>query len=449
MVGVLASNLATWIVEPTNSATGADGYEARKLLRTTDTTTHYGSTAAKQLFQDIATDMMTTNGGRVFIRNGTYGIGGAASGNIWGWVDWPPDDTDGLDYQIHLYGETRDGVIIKDTGGTGVDDILFTFHGHGVVENITFDGNNASASGMNLLQFHNGGNPYAAGLIVNNCRFRKHTGIGFLSDKAKYIELYKSYFELPNTNADQCAIGQSEGWCHVANNTFERLTGSGSLDGSNLTSGCMMNGNIHDNVIKRENGHYFAAISLEPFDTNPDYYNINIYNNNIDNGSISFGGLGTWSTTYWNVHVYNNTVQGAQIQALGPESGVTDQIKKCSITGNKITDSYYGAIAVSQTAGQVIIKDNEITNTNTSLNTTTFDKGAIYIADTTDTICEDNNIYMGSNADTHYSPSGISYVGTNVNLTLRNNKILNRTASNSNYVVSGTQTGSKRISRNI
>ena len=205
----------------------------------------------------------------------------------------------------------------------------------------------------------------------------------------------------------------------------------------------------HDNVIKRENGHYFAAISLEPFDANPDYYNINIYNNNIDNGSISFGGLGTWSTTYWNVHVYNNTVQGAQIQVLGPESGVTDQIKKCSVTGNKITDSYYGAIAVSETAGQVIIKNNEITNTNTSLNATTFDKGAIYISDTTDLVCEDNDIYMGvvSPADAHFSPSGISYDGTNVNLTLRNNRIRNRTVANPNYVVSGSQTGTKRISR--
>src|SRR6185503_5419004 len=364
MVGVLASNPATWIVEPTNAASGADGYEARKLLRTTDTTTHYGTNDANDMFQDIATDMMTTNGGLVYIRNGVYKINGAGTGNIWGWVDWPPDDTDGLTYQIRLVGETRDSVIIKDVAGTGVDDILFTFHGNGVVENITFDGDNLAASGMNLLQFHNSDNPYEAGLIVNNCRFRKHTGIGFLTDKAKYIELYNSYFELPDTNADQCAVGQSVGWCHIANNTFERLTGSGSLDGSSLTSGCMMNANIHDNVIKREAGHTIMAISLEPFDSNPDYENVSIHDNNCDNGAIRFGGLGAWGTTYNQVHVYNNIIHGADVSVIGPTSGSTNtQIKNCSVTRNKIIDPYYSGISVANTnAGEIIVKRNEIYN---------------------------------------------------------------------------------------
>src|SRR6476659_8228106 len=129
MVGVLASNLATWIVEPTNALSGADGYEARKLLRTTDTTTHYANTNAKQLFQDIATDMTTTNGGLVYIRNGVYGINGGATGHIWGLVDWPPnDDGIGSNFLIRLQGETRDGVIIKNTYSGANDDILFTMH---------------------------------------------------------------------------------------------------------------------------------------------------------------------------------------------------------------------------------------------------------------------------------------------------------------------------------
>jgi hypothetical protein len=450
MVGVLASNPATWIVEPTNANSGADGYEARKLFRTTDTTTHYASTAAKQLFQDIATDMMTTKGGLVVLRNGIYGINGPASGNIWGWVDWPPDDTDGLDYQIVLRGETRDGVIIKDIGGTGADDILFTAHGNFSIENVTFDGDNLAANGMNLLQFHNGDNPYEAGIRVRNCRFRKHTSIGFLTDKAKYVELFDSYFELPNTNGDQAAIGQSEGWCHIAGNTFERLTGSGELDGSSLTSGCMMNGNIHDNIIKREPGHIVMGISLEPFDTNPDYLDINIHNNQILNGAIRIGGLGTWSTLYHNIHVYNNTLHGADVSMFGPESGITDQIMNNSITGNKILDPYYEGILVSATSGQVIVKNNEITNSNIAQDATTFDKGCIYLADTKDIVCENNSLYMGvvDPEDPKFSPYGIALVGTtNDNPTVRNNRIRNRTVANPNYVLSGSRTGNVLISK--
>src|SRR6185503_19880201 len=129
MVGVLASNLATWIVEPTNATSGADGYEARKLYRTTDTTTHYASTGAKQLFQDIAIDLESTNGGLVYIRNVVYVIDGSATGHVWGMIDFPNDDTHtGDDFKIKLVGETRDGVIIKKSITTGVDDILFTFH---------------------------------------------------------------------------------------------------------------------------------------------------------------------------------------------------------------------------------------------------------------------------------------------------------------------------------
>ena len=52
-----------------------------------------------------------------------------------------------------------------------------------------------------------------------------------------------------------------------------------------------------------------------------------------------------------------------------------------------------------------------------------------------------------SPADANFSPFGIKYAGTNVNLQLRNNRIRNRTVSNPNYVASGSQTGTKRISK--
>jgi hypothetical protein len=448
-MGILANQLPTWIVEPTNSATGADGYEARKIRRTTDTTTHYGSTAAKQLFQDIATDMMSTKGGKVVIKNGTYIINGAASGNIWGFIDFPPDDTDGLDYQIVLEGESRDGTIIKNSSTTAVDDILFTFHGHGVLKNLTFDGDSLSTSGLNLLQFHNSDNPYDAGFIVENCRFRKHTGIGLLTDNARYVELINNYFELPEKIGDQAAIGQSEGYCKIYGNVFERLTGSGELDGSSLTSGCMQNGIICNNIIKREPGHIVHGISLEPFDSNPDYDNVVIHNNIVQHGQIKFGGLGAWGTTFRNIHIRNNDIYGAGAGFLGPTSGDTStQIMDCSITDNKMYYPYYSGLHLAVSAGQVIVARNEIVNSNIAVDATTFDKGAVYIEDTVDLILEDNRITMGvldvENPD--YCPLGIKTVGTQHNFTMQENRIKNNTVANPSYQLSGSFTGTKRIS---
>ena len=446
---VVAQELSKWIVEPTNELSGASGYDARKRHRTTDSTTHYGATEANDMFQAISDDIDGLNGGLVYIKNGVYPIDSGGAGHVWGQVDWPAnDDGVGSDYFIHLLGETRDGVIIKNANSSAVDEILFTMHANCLVENMCFDGDDVSDDNMNLLQFHNSGNPYTAGMTVRNCRFRKHTGIGVLTDNARYVELIGNYFELPSHTSDQAAIGQSEGYCHVYGNTFERLSGALELDGSSLTSGCMENAVISNNVIRREPSHYFAGISLEPFDSNPDYHNILISNNNIQNGVISVGGLGTWGTLFHNVHVVGNSITGAHIQYLGPESGVTDQVKDCSIRNNILYDPYYAGISITATAGRLVVSKNEIHHSNIAQDATTFDKGCFYIADTVDLVVNDNDLYMDvvDPEDSNYCPMGIKTAGTNENFEMRENRIHNRTVANASYQLSGSFTGTKLIS---
>ena len=94
---VLAGSLPTYICEPTNAWAGTQGYEARKIYRSTDTITHYSSAAT--MFQTIANDLALSPGigGRVELKNGLYIINTDPGSTFM--IDWSSDAYGGSRYK--------------------------------------------------------------------------------------------------------------------------------------------------------------------------------------------------------------------------------------------------------------------------------------------------------------------------------------------------------------
>jgi len=95
------------------------------------------------------------------------------------------------------------------------------------------------------------------------------------------------------------------------------------------------------------------------------------------------------------------------------------------------------------------IRNNLIKNSNISLDVNVSSKGLIRLVRCTDTICENNSLYMGvkSPEDAKFSPYGIKYISM-VNPTIRNNMTVNRTPANSSYIDKGGHTGNIVITDN-
>ena len=310
------------------------------------------------------------------------------------------------------------------------------------VENITFDGNSVETD-HDLVIFTGGTNSRNG--RVNNCKFMRHTKLGLQSFSTASMVVTNNRFENVATGGtDQCAL-ECLSWGQVSGNSFDRTTGYG--DGSSLTFGGAKNTEVSHNTFNRVQDQVIQGISLEPFGNN--YENMNIHDNIIVNGRITVGGDGSWSETTNRISICNNTLIGDTIRIKGPESGShSTQMKNIVITGNQIYDTREIGLNVEYVAGPVLVKDNFIHNTNTSLNDVyTADKGGILIYNTTDAIVERNNILMDNNADVDFCPYGITYEDT-TNLYLRDNRIINRTTSNPSYIAAGSNTGTKLISRN-
>lgn len=433
---VEAKDIATYIVEPTNANIDASsGFTVRKRFKDTDTTTTY-TTDVSTMFDDI-TDQMTRptgsgstmKGGLLFLKNGTYTCDTA------GIV--ASDSTDGANVHLRIVGETRERTILK-SGFTGSSQLLLA-HCSLDVENMTFDGNsNATINGINTSS-----TTATKTLRVKNCRFTNIDGFDiFNTDNLYGLEVSECRFDNQQATFDQFAF-ECTGYANIHDNLFDRTVGE--TTGESLTSGSAFNVNIHDNIFLRSSGG--NAISLEGFTGNPNYNNVTIDGNTVNNGKILIGSSGTWDNTFRNVRISNNNVYQGAIVVKGPSSGsYSTQVKDVTVENNTLIDSWTAGVYVVHCMGYVTVRNNIIKNSNKSLDATTFDKGAIYMELSTDTICEDNSIFMETSTS-NQCPFGIKYVDL-INPTIRNNRILNRTA-NSSYITSGTHTGNKLISRNL
>jgi len=435
----MARQLPTYILEPTNQWAGTSGYEARKIYRDAETITHYSSAAT--MFQAIGDDLGTapSTGGRIECKNGLYVIDtDIGAGNYH--VKFS-NNTDGAGIHIDLIGETRNNTIIRNSVSSGSLNRMFGFNCNTNLENITFDVNGVGTETACVVVESD-----ATGKIgarVNNCKFMKHTGMGFQTYKTDWAIVTNNRFENTGTAADdQCALV-----CHeygmITNNMFDKTVGEPI--GSCLTFGECNNAVIANNVIVRPSNCY-NGISLEAFG---DYHDVNVCNNVLTNGNILIGATGTWAYTFKRININNNTLNGGDIQILGPDSGShTTQMKDINVEGNWVQDAQEGGIRVFDAAGPTVIRNNFIRNTNMSgSNPGAPYNSAINLRDGNKIICERNNIWMDSNGDPDVNPNGIRFENI-VDYWIQNNRIINLSA-NPSYTNGGGNSGTQIISKSL
>jgi hypothetical protein len=441
MADVVAKDLATFIVEPVGSdINNPASFTVGKRFQDSETTTSYTSSQITTMFDDIMDEMSrptasssNMRGGLLCLNNGTYLLDSAG-------IDIS-DATDGPNVSVRIIGESRDKTILKcDTDLTN-DKILQPACSL-EVDGISFNGNGTTMQAISPLTTTNA----AKILKVRNCRFNNFADFDILIGHNQHeFDLSESIFENHQVSNDQCAF-ECIGWASIHDNYFEKT--SGNLTGESLTTGTVFNCHIYNNIINRTT-HDNGGISMEAFDVNDDNANVHIHSNMLINAGISIGSVGgPWSTTFRNVTIDSNALYGGGIRIVGPNTGdQSTQIKDWSVMNNTISNPYEHGIKAYRTAGG-IIRNNKIYNSNTGLDSITGSKGCLHLEDTIDVICEDNRIYMGvtSPESALFSPYGIKYIG-GVNLTLRNNRIMNKTLANPSYTSSGSQTGTTLISR--
>ena len=260
------------------------------------------------------------------------------------------------------------------------------------------------------------------------------------------FELADSIFDNHRRSEDQVAF-ECTGWGKVYGNYFEKTTGT--LTGESLTTGTYLhNAHIFNNFIKRttyDNG----GISIEAFNDGKDASNVHISDNLLVNAGISVGNaVELYIDTIRQVSIHNNTLYNGGIRILGsPTGSYSNNIKDVSIVGNTLFQPTDHGIQVIKVAGPIWVNNNVIHNSNTG-SSSPGANGLIWMEDTTFGVIQGNSLMMDANADTDVSPHGIKYVNGG-DLTIINNRIVNRNATNPSYVKTGTQTGTNVISRSL
>jgi len=434
-----AKRLATYTCEPTLEWAGTSGYEARKTYRDTETVTHYSSAAT--MFQTIFDDLGLSPGigGRVELKNGLYVIDTDLGGSDI--IDLSTDTADyGASVQIDLIGENTNNVVIRNAVAN-TNDSMFGSHCTFRVEGVTFDGNNIGTN-ITLLYAGHGTNA-GRSLYVDKCKFIKNNGAAVQTLTTDHVMVTNSIFENAQVGSNDMIAFEAKTSGHIQGNSFNRTIGDNG--GSCISSGGCNNTDISNNIVKKAAGDIDHGISLEAFSDN--YDNVSIHDNYIENGTIAIGGIGAFSITYRRINVTNNLMYNGEIRVLGPDSGShSTQLKDINIENNMIYDAYLAGIKVKYMAGFTTIRNNFIKNSNISSTSPTSFAGLIYLGDSTDIICEKNDLVMEANADTDVSPYGIRYSDL-VNPVIRENRIINRNATNPNYTTTGSITGTKIISR--
>jgi parallel beta-helix repeat protein len=439
---VTAINEATFMVEPYGSdLDNPTGFVVIQRFQDRETSWNYGTrgSVVSDMFDDIVQAMTRpisagTNmkGGLLFLKNGTYLLEHAIS---------PGDSTNGDNVTLRLIGESREGTIIK--GGSTPDEHLLRSACSIDIENITFQGNpNVTIHGVSA-------DPDIIPnkiLKVKNCRFTNINGFDIIiGHNQNGLDISKCIFDNKQSTHDQMAF-ECTGYASIHDNIFDRT--SGQTTGESLTSGTAFNANIHNNIVIRRKGDISNAISLEAFQANADYENVFVHNNLVYNGVINVGSPSVpWSTKFHNFVISSNIITRGGIAVQGPDNApYTGLIRDLAIENNQLFDSWKFGILLYKVGGYNTIRNNTIKNSNASLDKIDFDKGAIYLKKTIDTVCENNNIYMGkvSPSSSNFSPFGIKYVDME-NPTIVKNTILNRTSSNPSYVSTGKHSGKRLI----
>jgi hypothetical protein len=454
---VEAKDLATFIIEAVGSdIMNPDTYLVRKRYQDTETTTGYANTAFCQALQDISDafcNSSTVYGCRIYLKNGLYEMK-QATGTDAGLVTWS-SAADGDHVNVYMEGETRDGVILRDIETTPEEtptSQIFQVKCSFSINNLTLDGGGNLAGGNTVNGIRAYGQTDGSPILeAYNCRFMNMYGTNLSAGTNWSTFIVENcIFEKPTQIADQvnCELALARaGFIIVKNNFFDRTNGTYTGSGSSFTTGGAHDLLFTGNIVKRLSANAVDyGVSLETFWNHPSV-NCTISNNIIDNGYVVIGqGGGAADQQAYQCWIIGNTLYQAGIKVEGP-AGAGDYVKNIFVENNILLDPWEKGILVANTGGFVTVRNNTIKNSNKSGVTFNGQQQLMYLQGATDLVVENNLLYMGTGADPDLSPEGIRYGGL-VNPTIRNNRIINRTA-NSPYFDSGGHSGTQLISRNL
>jgi hypothetical protein len=444
---VEAKDIATFIIEPTGADIYAPtGFLVRKRFHDIETTTTYTSSQGQTLFQAISDSGFCTGasaqGCRIYLKNGLYSIGnelakGSGTGNL---IELSTT-TDGSHVNVYLEGETRDGVIIRNTNTTMESTRIFLVRCNFDVRNLTMDGANSRVnSTFTSLIDHFGQSSGTPTLSVRDCRLMRANGSSVRTAGPWYAMIVENCIvEKPCEFHDQIDIGCS-GYTQIRNNFCDRTNGTYTGSASTITAGGGGRIIVDGNIIKRNVGQTVFAISLEGSFGSFDFCTIS--NNMIENGRIWIGDIGSWSNTIKNVSVTGNKLYQGSIYVQGPTSGTyTDIVKGVMDENNQLFDSWEAGIHCDHVGGFCSIRNNTIKGSNKLGVTYSGQEPLIFLESSIDIVCEHNILYMGevSPPDANFSPEGIRF-NSLVNPYIRNNRIINRSGHPS-YVNNGSNSG--------
>jgi hypothetical protein len=452
---VEAKDIATFLIEPTGSDIyDPTGFTVRKRFQDTESTTIYASNAGQTMFQDISDEFgsgSTDTGCRIYLKNGLYEINqGTSNGGL---IEWSTP-AQGHHVNFYIEGETRDGVIIRNTNTTMEGTRIFLVRCNFHLRNVTMDGANLRVNNTFTTLIDAFGQANGDTILdVRDCRLMRANGSSCRTGDAWAGMIVENCIvERPCEFHDQIDI-EVTSFARICNNFCDRTNGIYSGSGSTITSGGGKNILISGNIIRRIQGVPGTprAISLEVSYCPPNFEQCTISNNLIDNGVIFVGDIGTYTGTARNIFVTGNTLYQGGIYIQGPNSGTyVDIVKDVAVENNQLFDSWEAGIHLDHVGGFCTVRNNMIKNSNKELQVQTGQEPLIYMGVSNDVICENNSLYMGvvnpENPD--FCSHGIRFSNL-VNPTIRNNRIINRTVANPSYESVGTHTGSVLISRSL
>jgi hypothetical protein len=327
--------------------------------------------------------VLSTTGGQVFLKKGTYIMDAAIS------VGAPSYASK----HVILKGESRGSTIIQFDSAAAPADIIVPWCNFSI-DSITLDGNQRA---RHLLAT---GEPIY--VSVNNCHFKNSTMISFWTGSVKGEWVTNNYFD--NTDYhDQHASGALD-FALIENNYFDRRAIK-TQPSSCLTFGGTRNIVVRGNVFDRPEKYIVHGISLEAFGT--DYRNVIIDGNVVVNGTISIST--DLVTKFSNINIVNNVLDGGQIRIYAQSTtDYTGLLSGINIMNNNITNARQAGIILVSIDGAVILKNNQIRNSNKDYSSITFDKGLISISHAKN-IEISGNILSMTDTTQYANPFGIKF----------------------------------------
>ncbi len=393
----------------------------------------FTNTNFRALLSAISAAHLSTSNARVrlFLKNGDYPFDTTSC------ILGSNTPATAVTQYLEIYGETRDGTILRNTNGPAAAATYFeTIHARCnlKLQNLTCDGGSPITHGAGSYTgfLAVGAVGFNTTLEVKDCHImRTMMGITAYIDTL-WANIEGCWFEktaFGDLAALACTELRDDSYIRVVNNYFNNqnyIVGEASaLNASSLTFGTGKRFVIANNVfIQNAAG---AAISVEHLNATPrisTYEDLLIANNHVFYGNIVVGGFDVAGAASRNVTVTGNNIRFGRITMSGPQTvSYTGQLMNIHITNNHITNAMYWPIRLLKVTGPTIIQGNTIRDSNFSGNASQY--GLLEIGEAEKVLIANNNLYT-TNTSTNVSTKMIA-LGTTTDCIVKDNYMLNLT----------------------